>query len=292
VVKPDRLAADGRGRGATAVEPCVRIALLLMLLPVVALPAYGGALYRWTDEQGRVHMTDDPKSVPERYRPSVSTREYSSKPPAAPAARPPSRHRGKASGRYSAEIEESGGHIWVQVTLNGHVRVPFIVDTGAALNHIPGAVARQLRIPLGPDVRKVSVSGVSGIPKLLPLVELDTVEVGGAVVQNMPFAVSEALESGLLGIGIQPAEGVMKLERVDLSRVQGILFGGQPESYWRDAFRSIREELRRIEKTRKRLPHRSAERKRVEEAEETLREQYEQLETTAIASGVPPAWRE
>ena len=84
----------------------------------------------------------------------------------------------------------------------------------------------------------------------------------------------------------------MKLERVDLSKVQGILYGGQPESYWRDAFRSIRKELRRVEKVRKRLAYRSPERKRIEKAERTLREQYEQLETLAIASGVPPAWRE
>jgi clan AA aspartic protease (TIGR02281 family) len=283
------------------VEPFVRIALLLaVLLPVLAHPAYGGALHRWTDDQGRVHMTDDPKSIPARYRSSVSTREYT-RPPAAPAPRSPSGRRSKpATGHYSAPIKESGGHIWVQVTLNGQVQVPFVLDTGAALNLLPRSVAEELRIPLGPDVRKVSVSGVNGIEKLAPLVELDSVEVGGAVLNDMPFSVSETLESGLIGmpflrhfrIEIQPAEGVMKLEKVDLSRVPGILYGGQPESYWRDAFQSLREELRRMEKTRKRLLRRSAQRKRAEEAEQALREQYERLETLAIASGVPPAWRE
>lgn len=31
----------------------------------------GQALYRWTDEQGQPHMTDDPNQVPERHRPKA-----------------------------------------------------------------------------------------------------------------------------------------------------------------------------------------------------------------------------
>lgn len=45
--------------------------LLTSAVGALAVPASGSAqaLYRWTDEQGQTHITDDPNQVPERYRP-------------------------------------------------------------------------------------------------------------------------------------------------------------------------------------------------------------------------------
>jgi Domain of unknown function (DUF4124) len=43
---------------------------ILVVLVLVSLPATAGAqMYRWVDAQGEVHITDDPNSIPEKYRP-------------------------------------------------------------------------------------------------------------------------------------------------------------------------------------------------------------------------------
>jgi clan AA aspartic protease (TIGR02281 family) len=284
----------------------VRIALLVtVLLTLAALPAYSDALYRWTDDQGQVHMTTDPKRIPVRYRSSVRERKYSSPPaaplaPSAPPASPAPGNQSKPGSRHSVPIEYSGGQIRVQATLNGEVQVPIVVDTGASVNTIPRSVAEQIGIPLGPEVRTMLVSGVSGIPMLQPLVELDQVNVGGAVVEHMPFTITDTLEEGLLGmpylrhfrVEIQSADGVMLLQKIDLSRVEGIQYGGHPETYWRQAFQSMREQLLKIEKARKGIPPWSQKRKGLDEAEQSLRQAYDRLETAAIASGVPRSWRE
>jgi len=45
------------------------ILLLCLAGPTAASLAVGQPLYRWTDEAGEMHVTDDPNQVPERYRP-------------------------------------------------------------------------------------------------------------------------------------------------------------------------------------------------------------------------------
>jgi hypothetical protein len=50
-----------------------RLGVLVLIGTVAGLvaPPHGGGqtLYRWTDEQGQTHMTDDPNQVPEGHRP-------------------------------------------------------------------------------------------------------------------------------------------------------------------------------------------------------------------------------
>jgi hypothetical protein len=45
----------------------------IALLAILAAPALGGTLYKWTTEDGSLAYTDDPKRVPERYRSQVET---------------------------------------------------------------------------------------------------------------------------------------------------------------------------------------------------------------------------
>jgi hypothetical protein len=69
-------------------------AFALLILALLALPPVAAAqLYRWVDEQGEVHVTDDPNSIPGQHRPRGA------QPPAAtPAPPPPSGSAGSARG--------------------------------------------------------------------------------------------------------------------------------------------------------------------------------------------------
>ena len=47
--------------------PCILLSLILILSSNLAL----GEIFRWTDERGDVHYTDDYTKVPERHRSSI-----------------------------------------------------------------------------------------------------------------------------------------------------------------------------------------------------------------------------
>jgi hypothetical protein len=48
------------------------LASSLTMQPAMAQTLYRQILYRWTDEEGRAHITDDINQVPERFRPKAT----------------------------------------------------------------------------------------------------------------------------------------------------------------------------------------------------------------------------
>jgi hypothetical protein len=277
----------------------------LLLSAVLAVPAEGGELYRWTDERGRVHFTDDLTRVPPRYRDRATESAFPDSrvtTPAAPAARAPAAEAQTPAPatRHVIQVEKAGLEVTVAATLNGRLTVPFTVDTGAMINTLPRPVAEELGLLGEEEGRKVVVVGVSGEPMVVPIVRLRQVEVGGAIVEELDAAVLDTLNVGLLGmpffrhfrVNLDPIEGVMELEKVDLSKVDG-LYGGYPESYWRGSFRTVAHQLEVIGKYRRRIPRGFEQlHEKLDSAERYWRSEGERLEVEASRAGVPRAWRE
>ena len=70
-----------------------RLCLVVIMGLIVGSPmAFGQTVYRWVDEKGGVHFTDDPTGIPEKYQVQERKEGPSSEPPpAAPQAQPPVR---------------------------------------------------------------------------------------------------------------------------------------------------------------------------------------------------------
>ena len=85
----------------------------------------------------------------------------------------------------------------VEVVLNGQYSVEMIVDTGASGSVIPRSVATSLGIkPIG----SVKVNTASAKNVRFPVGILQSIQVGGAVSQNVPVAIADSgLSVGLLG---------------------------------------------------------------------------------------------
>ncbi|MEQ9620098.1 MAG: restriction endonuclease [Deltaproteobacteria bacterium] len=49
------------------------ILIVLIFVYASTSPALGGEIYRWTDEEGVIHLVDDPGKVPPEYRESAKT---------------------------------------------------------------------------------------------------------------------------------------------------------------------------------------------------------------------------
>lgn len=255
-------------------------------------------IYHWTDAAGRIHFTQDLSRVPAAHREAAerSARKETPSSVAAPAAlarvAPVARLRG---GRpIEVPFERQGNAMLVYARINDSVTAPFIVDTGASDVVLPGHVARAAGILVTPETPRQSYQTANGMIES-PIVTLESVQVGGARVENLRGSLSESMSVGLLGgtffnnftMQIDPAEGVISLLESTQMRA-----GANPEE-WRARFRELRREIAAID------AHTSggqlldeARLRTFTEKRAALLAELEVLEREAIAAGVPQAWRE
>ncbi len=173
----------------------VSVELLLVLLQLNWVLA--GEIYRWVDEKGIVHFTDNAHSIPEKKRAKAvrmtTEAPHDRQPPEATALE-----------KATIPIRSRGAVIIVEATVNARTPADFVVDTGAAYTLISRAKARQLDIDLDDEsLPHISLQTANGIVTA-PLVHLDSIEIGGLQVKNLTAAVHDVFSdpevSGLLGL--------------------------------------------------------------------------------------------
>ena len=100
-------------------------------------------------------------------------------------------------GVYQARIKRrAAGTPVIDVTFNGNQTFEMIVDTGASSTVITEQMAAALDVQA---VGKAKVSTASDRDVEVPLVDIESISVGGASVKRVRVAVGQALEVGLLG---------------------------------------------------------------------------------------------
>ena len=165
------------------------LAALLLMICVGAAPARA-EVYQWVDERGNLHMTDDLSQVPAAHRLAAELSPLKSKPrsaerwnaigpdpnqPARLTVAPSEAKEPASAKRHVLYVEPAGDRLRVAATLNGSVKAPFIVDTGATGCTIQRWVVDKLGIPIDARTRREWVVGISGEPMEVPIVMVDEV---------------------------------------------------------------------------------------------------------------------
>jgi clan AA aspartic protease (TIGR02281 family) len=195
------------------------VKILLACLPLITSSQLSAAdFYRWVDQNGVVHFTDNLQNIPEKQRQSatrIKNRE------AVRDAEPP---QPQAPSKASIPIEKNGPIVVVDATLNGKASAKLIVDTGASYTMISSSMARELGINLEQSRRTVPFQTANGVIQA-PLADLESITVGGIEIKNLTAAVHDALPNskvaGLLGLNflsnfrmdIDTQRGVLHLEK-------------------------------------------------------------------------------
>jgi predicted aspartyl protease len=281
-----------------------------LCLGIAAAPARG-ELYRWVDERGQVHLSDDLSQVPPDQR-ATAEREAQSQPNSprwnaidvkspvysSPAARGPSTP--ERSRIHRIRVERAGTSLTVRALLDGRQNALFKVDTGAEMNMVPRHVVDAMGIPITDSTPTMLVVGISGQPMRLPIVTFREVRLGTASVKNVEMTVNPRSAYGLLGmtyfnhfrVQTDPVAGRLTLEEVDLEGVEGV-HGGFGEAYWRREFRTLHRQLQAIETQRELIPGTHVTMQdRLDDREKALRRRLDDLHERASRVGVPRAWRE
>ena len=285
----------------------------VLLAACLAGPAGAGEIYRWTDAHGVEHFSHELGKVPAEHREAAlqGTRKgapsrlqtYGSDAPGpaapgfgalyAPAARPGAAPGIARGGEIRIPFAKHGTLMMVQVRLNDRLEAPFLIDTGASGISIPRSVAGELGIRIGPDTPRLQVQTASGIVEE-PLVDLASVQVGGARVEHLEALVNSSMEIGLLGgtffnnfvYQVDAAQGVITLRANDGVR------GGFAEEQWRERFYRARFEIDRLEAYIETQDERDPRLGQLQRSLDGLRGELETLDREATLAGVPHGWRE
>jgi clan AA aspartic protease (TIGR02281 family) len=285
------------------------LCLALLLGPLAAAAA---EIYQWTDEKGRVHYVQDLSQVPARHRsqaelralapqPAGRLQTYTNQSPAAPA--PDGAERRGAAGEPARTIRvpvaRAGTGMIVKVLLDGTVTAPFLVDTGATDVLIPAKVAKQLGLEPGPETRNKSYQTANGVVTQASVM-LRSVDLGGAVVENVPASISSSLGMGLLGLSffnhftyhIDAAAGVLTLIPNHLAETGGIL-GGRSEAQWRAEYQDLHARLDAVDReAARKSTSKAREIEHLEQQRAALLNDLALLDSEADRARVPMRWRD
>lgn len=176
-------------------------------------------LFRWVDERGTVHFTDNIHNIPQKHR-AGATRIVT----------PPSREplpdptKPLSPDKASIPFQKKGEIVIIQATVNEKASAHFVVDTGASYTMISKATAKELEIDLEKKLPTAPFQTANGVIQA-PLISLSSIEVGGMKVKDLTAAVHDAFSdpsiSGLLGLNflshfrmdIDTKNGVLHLEK-------------------------------------------------------------------------------
>jgi clan AA aspartic protease (TIGR02281 family) len=278
---------------------------LIILLAVVAPSSYG-EMYKWVDEKGTVHFTDDLSTIPEKNREGAETRK-SRKETLTPKPQEESESSlpeeiSEPEG-ITVDLVRSGEVSFTEVVLNERVKQHFVVDTGASFTVISREAARELGVTIDENTPFVPIATASSVI-LNPLVTLRSIRVGKAEVENVDVLVHDlpSRSAGLLGNSFLSKFKVV-LDSVDgkmtLYSLQGNPSpdrpGGYGRDFWVNQFRFYNGVLDQLNRMKRRYEGRggsSPELVRVKNAIRYFENQWSELDRRASFAGVPRNWRQ
>lgn len=175
----------------------MRAAIPVILLSWTPLSPVAGAgeVYKWVDENGTVHFSQDRNTLPmDADRPTpdaapVEVFEFEERDDGDPPA----------EDSYTIYMRAAGGgnHV-VMVKLNGRVMVPMLLDTGASDVVITRAVAGRLGLTRR-DHRGTQTYATANGTVTQAAITLREVSLGGATAKMVRGSISESMQIGLLG---------------------------------------------------------------------------------------------
>lgn len=210
-------------------------------------------MYKWKDDQGKVHYTDSVSKIPPKYRKGANPGFKTLK--SAPSNTSLGARGGGSASEYSFSIPAEGievplipmgnGNYAVEVVFNNSIKLVLMLDTGASMVVLHPSMARKLGIANLSEQPQIVVSTAGG-RELNPIGVLDSVKVGSAVVADVEMALNSHMEpeGGLLGMTF------LNDFRFEIDRQQNLLilkplrpgndkvYGGRPETWWRDKYAS------------------------------------------------------
>jgi len=154
-------------------------------------------IYKWKDDAGKLHFTDDPSSIPIKHRQEQSIETIRGVPDSSnPVKLKIPDHAPK---KHVIPLTPIGnGNYLVDVMINGRIPGKFVVDTGASSVTISEELGRKVSRNLS-SLPKLEVQTGGGTVDS-PLLLLDSLQVGTAKVNKVEANVNKFMGQGFDGL--------------------------------------------------------------------------------------------
>ncbi|MCH8157943.1 MAG: TIGR02281 family clan AA aspartic protease, partial [Nitrospinae bacterium] len=261
-------------------------------------------IYSWKDESGKIHFTDNPANIPAKYRrgEEKGLRTIKEAPPVTgqSSGSPHPGVRFNSSKEYKIPlILTDNGNFLVETILNGKVKARLMLDTGASLVTFSSEIARKLGLDPNGDLPGLPFQTAGGVT-WMPLIALDTVQIGDAEVKTVEASVGIELTGmdGLLGMSffdnfkmeINRAKSELVLRPMAEAGEQ--VWDGKPALWWKSKFNYYTTRLKQYKSNSAQIKSLSREEART--LKQTVRfyeDLYRKLSLSAAAYGVPKKYR-
>jgi clan AA aspartic protease (TIGR02281 family) len=255
-------------------------------------------IFRWTDESGNLHFAQSIQKVPAQYRKQALGQSAATGDGQFQTYSNTSNHSASSrSGTYRIPFNDEGNLMRVKATVNGHVEIPFIIDTGASGVSIPAMYATRLGIQVGPNTQRVRLQTANGQVEL-PVVRLGSVELAGARVEGLMATLNPSMNIGLLGgaffnqFKYSVDQGANVITLVRNHAAPAAPESSYSEDHWRQRFQQVRGSLEQLGTyLREREGLSESRRAELEQKRLELQARLDTLERDANRESVPRAWR-
>jgi clan AA aspartic protease (TIGR02281 family) len=230
---------------------CASGALIVLIL---ASPSHS-AIYKWKDEKGKIHFTDNLSKIPPKYRKKGELKTMKGAPakPSKPVKL--TLPQKKATVHVIKARLAPGGHYMVEVLLNGTVTAELIVDTGATMIMLSNRIGKQLGIYHNSNFPKIGMSTAGGTFQA-PLFVLDSLKLGEAEVFNLEATTNPHLTGvdGLLGMSflgefkVEMDQGHSEMILRPLYSPGERLWGGKNVAWWQKKYKKYTGILRSLKR--------------------------------------------
>lgn len=188
-----------------------RFGCAMTLGAVLALVGVPGAadVYRWRDDDGNVHFTDEPPPGEDDAE-SVETGEPNTAEPVPDVDYPEEPERPEVNQVILRRTRH--GHFVAPGEINGH-SVTFLVDTGASHVSVPTAVAERVGLSRAEEMRVGTADGVSSAYRT----EINEVAIKGIEVDDVAGSINPSVDFEVVLLGMS------FLKHVDFAQRNGRL---------------------------------------------------------------------
>ncbi|MCF8721846.1 aspartyl protease family protein [Nitrospina gracilis] len=203
-----------------------------------APPCAFAKIYKWRDDKGKLHFTDNPSKIPLKYRQEQKIETFEGPPESTDPVK--LRVPEPVTKKHVIPLTSIGnGNYIVDVMINGSIPGKFVVDTGASSVTLSEGLGRKVHRNLG-SLPKLQVQTGGGMVDS-PLLLLRSLKVGSARVENVEANVNPFLGEGFDGLLGMSFLGDFQV-RVDSTDDALILdppgkkgeptWGGKPGKWW------------------------------------------------------------
>jgi len=301
----------GETMGTTRMSIFRRSLLILALCLTFLQPFSSGEIYRWTDEEGTIHMTENSSAIPPQYRDQTQKRSLSSDPVVKETASA-YQQGNSAQGLKHFELpyqgfEGSARRIIIPATLNDSVTTNLLLDTGAPGLVISHSLAERLGLVNFEEGGLMIMTGGIGGPVPAMLTTIDSIRIGEAIAEFLPATITKMPSNhfeGLVGmdflanyrISIDTGKHVITFDELPAQQDKP---GGYDELWWRSNFHNISTLKRFWHKYLIELENTARSAQEAEKLGKMAKHQYaeaeklyDKLERFANNSAVPSQWKQ